>query len=273
VRARLEHKIAVVTGAGGGIGAACAVSLAAAGAAVLLADRNVATAQERVAAITAAGGVAAATSFDAAAGDEMFESLFTTAADAFGGVDILVNNAVGVRAPENPGGNLFAHRIEELDEGWFDAMLHGTATATMLGIKHAVPHMRARGGGSIVNMASISGLRGEIYLPAYGAGKAAVIQLTRTAAATYGREGIRCNAICPGLILTESGKVAYDGRVMAAWKRHTPTGRLGEPEDVGPLAVFLASDESRHMTGQALVVDGGFTMHEPTWADRLDLSS
>jgi NAD(P)-dependent dehydrogenase (short-subunit alcohol dehydrogenase family) len=149
-----------------------------------------------------------------------------------------------------------ANFVHESDEGWFDALLHATITTTMLGIKHAVPYLLERGGGSVINTASISGIRGEAFAPAYGAGKAGVIQLTRATAAMYGRQGIRCNAICPGLILTPTSDHSFDARMKAAWQRHTPMNRLGRPEDVAHLAVYLASDESEYVTGQALVVDG-----------------
>jgi NAD(P)-dependent dehydrogenase (short-subunit alcohol dehydrogenase family) len=253
---RLAGKVAVVTGAASGIGAACATAMAAEGAST----------------IRDAGGAASPTVFDASGGDNEFAALFSHAIETYGRIDVVQNNAVGVRPPQDAATQRLEHYIEQTDERWFDAMLHGTATATMLGIKHAVPALRSAGGGSIINTASIAGMHGEIYLPGYGAGKAAVIQLTRAAAAMYGRDGIRCNAICPGLILSGAGQAAFGDEERASIIRHTPLGRLGVPEDVGPLAVYLASEESRHMTGQALVLDGGFTMHEPAWADRLDLS-
>jgi NAD(P)-dependent dehydrogenase (short-subunit alcohol dehydrogenase family) len=268
---RLAGKVAVVTGAASGIGAACATAMAAEGASVIIADVDRASAEARASTIRDAGGAASPTVFDASGGDNEFAALFSHAIETYGRIDVVQNNAVGVRPPQDAATQRLEHYIEQTDERWFDAMLHGTATATMLGIKHAVPALRAAGGGSIINTASIAGMHGEIYLPGYGAGKAAVIQLTRAAAAMYGRDRIRCNAICPGLILTGAGQAAFSDDERVLMIRHTPLGRVGAPEDVGPLAVYLASEESRHMTGQALVLDGGFTMHEPAWADRLDL--
>jgi NAD(P)-dependent dehydrogenase (short-subunit alcohol dehydrogenase family) len=265
---RLGGKVAVVTGAAAGIGAASAAAMAAAGAAVVLGDRDRVGAQAQADVIRAAGGAAVAVEFDAAESDSI-EALLAAAVAEFGALDVLHNNALGVRRPPGANGPI-ANYLHSSDEGWFDALLHATVTTTMLGIRHAVPHLIRGGGGSIINTASISGMRGEVFTPAYGAGKAGVIQLTRAAAAMYGRDGIRCNAICPGLVVTGSSGRAADEQLKATWLRHTPMNRLGRPEDVAHLAVYLASDESTYVTGQALVVDGGFTMHDPTWADRLD---
>jgi NAD(P)-dependent dehydrogenase (short-subunit alcohol dehydrogenase family) len=241
------------------------------GAAVVVGDVDATGAEKQAAAIREAGGRAIAVEVNAAEGDSI-EALLASAVEEYGGLDVLHNNAVGVRRSPSSSREV-PNYVHESDEEWFDALLHGTVTTTMLGIKHAVPHLLDRGGGSIINTASISGIRGEVFAPAYGAGKAGVIQLTRAAAAMYGRRGIRCNAICPGLILTPSGDRTFDERMKTAWQRHTPMNRLGRSEDVAPLAVYLASDESEYVTGQAIVVDGGFTMHDPTWADRLDFET
>jgi NAD(P)-dependent dehydrogenase (short-subunit alcohol dehydrogenase family) len=266
---RLGGKVAVVTGGAAGIGAASAAAMAANGASVVVGDIDVASAEKQASAIRAAGGQAIAVEVNAAEGDSI-KALLAAAVAEFGGLDVLHNNALGVRRP--PGAaQPMANFVHESDEGWFDAMLHATVTTTMQGIRYAIPHLLERGGGSIINTASISGIRGEVFAPSYGAGKAGVIQLTRATAAMYGRQGIRCNAICPGLILTPTSDHSFDARMKAAWQRHTPMNRLGRPDDVAHLAVYLACDESEYVTGQALVVDGGFTMHDPTWADRLDV--
>jgi NAD(P)-dependent dehydrogenase (short-subunit alcohol dehydrogenase family) len=265
---RLAGKVAVVTGAGAGIGAASARALADSGASVVVGDIDLAAAQKQAAAIRSDAGDARAMAVDVSDG-ESIAALMAAVVESFGGLDVLHNNALGVRRPEGAAGAP-SNFVHECSGEWFDAMLHGTVTATMLSIKHAVPHLVERGGGSIINTSSISGIRGEVFAPSYGAGKAGVIQLTRAVAATYGRSGIRCNAICPGLIMTPTSGHSFDDRMRTAWQRHTPMNRIGRPEDVAPLVVYLASDESAYMTGQALVIDGGFTMHDPTWADRLD---
>jgi NAD(P)-dependent dehydrogenase (short-subunit alcohol dehydrogenase family) len=268
---RLAGKVAVVTGAGSGIGAACAKAMTAAGAAVLFGDLDLAAAEAQATTARGEGGEAVAMAVDVTEG-ESIEALLSAAVDRYGGLDIVHNNALGVRRPPSAAGRM-SNYLHESDPDLFDAFLHGTVTTTMLGIRYAVPRLQARGGGSIINTASVSGIRGEVFAPAYGAGKAGVIQLTRAAAAMYGRHGIRCNAICPGLIVTPSTDQSFTDRMRAAWQRHTPMDRLGRPEDVAHLAVYLASDESSYMTGQALVVDGGFTVHDPTWADRLDFET
>jgi NAD(P)-dependent dehydrogenase (short-subunit alcohol dehydrogenase family) len=237
------------------------------GAAVVLGDIDLDGAEQQAEVIRAAGYKATAAVLDAA--DEgSIEALLSLAVLKYGGLDVLHNNALGVQRPEGVS-RVPANYLHESESGWFDALLHGTVTTTMLGIKHAIPLLTARGGGSIINTASISGLRGEVFAPAYGAGKAGVIQLTRATAAMYGRQGIRCNAICPGFITTPGGNRSFDDELKEAWREQTPMNRLGRPEDVAHLAVYLASAESEYVTGQAIVVDGGFTMHEPTWLHRL----
>jgi len=268
---RLAGKVAVVTGAAAGIGAACASALAENGASVVLGDIERTGVENQAELLRGAGHKAVGAAMDA--GDEnSIRDLLAFAVDTYGGLDVLHNNALGVRRPDGVRGAP-ANYVHQSEPEWFDALLHGTVTSTMLGIKHAVPYMLERGGGSIINTASISGMRGEAFAPAYGAGKAGVIQLTRAAACMYGRQGVRCNAICPGFIATPGGDRSFDQALKDAWQRHTPMNRLGRPEDVAHLAVYLASDESGYVTGQAIVVDGGFTMHDPTWSDRLSFES
>ena len=268
---RLAGKVAVVTGAAGAIGFACARAMAGNGASVVVADINLPVAEERVESIRSSGGTALAVALDAADEHSVAETI-SRAVSEYGGLDVLHNNALGTHPPQNATAPPASY-LHDSEEGWFAALLHGTVTATMFGIKHAVPHMVARGGGSIINTASISGMIGETLTPAYGAGKAGVIQLSRAAAVMYGRQGVRCNAICPGFIASDRADRPFDEKLLAAWKRHTPMDRLGTPHDIAPLAVYLASDESSYVTGQHFVVDGGFTIHDPTWAERLDLEN
>jgi NAD(P)-dependent dehydrogenase (short-subunit alcohol dehydrogenase family) len=269
---RLAGKVAVVTGAAQGIGEASVRAMAANGAAVAVGDINADGAEAVAKAIRTDGGTAIAVTVDAG-DEESVMALMATVVEEFGGLDVVHNNALAPRRPESLASPRPQNWVHESDEGWFTALLHGTVVATMLGSKHAVPHLRARGGGSIINTSSISGLVGEVFTPAYGAGKAGVVQLSRGIAAMYGRDGIRCNAICPGFVLSPTGDRSFDERLKAAWIRQTPMNRLGRPEDVAQLAVYLASDESEYMTGQALVVDGGFTMHDPIWPERLELDA
>jgi NAD(P)-dependent dehydrogenase (short-subunit alcohol dehydrogenase family) len=266
---RLSGKVAVVTGAGQGIGEASAFRMGEAGASVVVADVNLEAAERNAAAIREIGGDASAV-FVNMADDDSVEALFAAAVERYGGLDVVHNNAIGVRPPEGWTGAVSDY-VHDADPAVFDALLRGTVTVTMLATKFAVPLLIERGGGSIINTASIAGMQGEIYNPSYGAGKAGVIQLTRSTAAMYGRQGVRCNAICPGYILTPSGEKAFDETMKAVWRKHTVVGRHGRADDVAHLAVYLASDESEFMTGQAIVIDGGFTMHEPMWADRLAL--
>jgi NAD(P)-dependent dehydrogenase (short-subunit alcohol dehydrogenase family) len=141
----------------------------------------------------------------------------------------------------------------------------------MAGVRYAVPHMIAAGGGSIINTASDSGLAGDNVRVAYGTSKGAVITLTKYIAVQHGLQGIRCNAIAPGVIMTEQMK-KYP--VLAATiQRHVVTPRLGEPRDIAALAAFLAADESAYITGQTICCDGGHLAHQPQLADMLALEA
>jgi NAD(P)-dependent dehydrogenase (short-subunit alcohol dehydrogenase family) len=249
----LEDKVAIVTGAGSGIGAASALRFATEGAAVVVADIRLHKARETVDAIAAAGGQALAVETDVADAGSV-AALVDTAVDAFGGLDVLFNNAGTLR----PG-----TAVELSVEDW-DLVMAVNVRSVFLGAKYAVPVMEARGGGSIINTASVSGLHGDGGSVVYSASKAAVINLTRALSTDHARSGIRVNAICPGAIETPPVQrmMQHPGARELNERVHA-LGRIGRPDEIAAAAVWLASDESSFVTGEALVVDGGLRAQSP----------
>ena len=255
----LEGRAAMVTGGASGIGRASARALAREGARVLVADIAVGRGEAVVTEIRAEGGQAEFRSCDVTQSDDV-EAAVEACEAAFGGLDVLHNNAAYLLG-EGDGG------ITELTlEGWERAFAVNTR-GVMLGCKYAVPAMRRRGGGAIVNTSSGSALQGDVTLTAYGASKGAVNTLTRYVATQHGKEGIRCNAIAPGLIKTEGVRYGMPPERIARIEAHTLTPRSGEPEDIAEMVVFLGSDAGSFVTGQVISVDGGIGSHMPTYAD------
>ena len=256
---RLDGKIAIITGAASGIGEATARRVAAEGARTVVADLDAAGAKRVAGEIADAGGDSTAVQVDL--GDpESVRAMVRTAVASYGGLDILHNNAAATR--------LAATRdlpVSAADPGVWDETMRVNLRGAMVAIQAGVPHMIARGGGSVINTASGAGLTGDLRNPAYGASKAAVVSLTRYVATEFGKQGIRCNAISPGFIVIP-GKPGRDA-VAETMLRHHLTPRLGAPDDVAALVVFLASDESEFITGQNICVDGGLLAHQPFVAD------
>ncbi|HKY31309.1 MAG TPA: glucose 1-dehydrogenase [Candidatus Polarisedimenticolia bacterium] len=246
---RLEGKIALVTGGGTGIGRAIARLFASEGASIVVAGRRSEPLQQVVREIRAAGGVATFCRGDVLKPDRV-ELMVQGAIYNFGGLDILVNNA----------GIFVDGSILATDEKRWDRVIGTNLKGAYLVSRQAVPAMKARGGGSIINNASIHGLVGMKDGAAYCASKGGLIQLTRAMALDHAPDRIRVNAICPGLVDTPMTRDPDGGR---AWldeaARGTPQGRSGSPEDVARLALYLASEDSAWMTGGVLTLDGGVT--------------
>jgi len=249
----LENKIAIVTGAGSGIGAASAKRFAEEGAAVVVADIRAHKAQETVDAISDAGGHAVAVGVDVA--DAASVAAMVDAANRhFGGLDVLFNNA----------GTLRPGTAVELSVDDWDLVMAVNVRSVFLGAKYAVPLMEARGGGSIINTASVSGLHGDGGAVVYAASKAAVINLTRALSTDHAPAGIRVNAICPGTIQTPPvQRMMQNAEALQTNLDAHSLGRLGRPEEIAAAAVWLACDESSFVTGEALVVDGGLRARSP----------
>ena len=260
--AKLEGMVAIVTGAASGIGAGCAARLAREGARVVVADISSDGAKAQAARLRADGGEASACVADI--GDEAsVAAMIGFAVEKYGGLDILVNNAADTKLSSTRD-----VAVESTDIAVWDGIMRVNLRGTMLCCKHAIPRLRARGGGSIVNMCSGAGLTGALSHSAYGASKAGVASLTQYVATQHGKEGIRCNAIAPGLIVTPATADTYaSGGVAEMILAHHLTPRLGTPEDIAATVVFLASRDSAFVTGQVLCVDGGLLAHAPYYAD------
>jgi NAD(P)-dependent dehydrogenase (short-subunit alcohol dehydrogenase family) len=249
----LNGKIAIVTGAGSGIGAESARRFAEEGASVVCADIRLARAEQTAEAIRSGGGAALAVEVDvrsAASNEEMASA----AVREFGRVDVAFFNAGTIR----PG------TAVQLSEDDWDTVMDTNVKSIFLGAKYVVPVMADGGGGSIVCTASVSGLRGDPAGIAYGASKAAVINLSRCLATDHGKQGIRVNCICPGAIDTPPVQRMLSGPGVRerAGKAYL-LGRIGQPGEIAAAAVWLASDQSSFITGEALVVDGGLTSRAP----------
>jgi len=249
---RLQGKVAVITGAGSGMGRATALRFAQEGAAVFVADIDEGSGPAAVEVISAGGGRAEFMQTDVASSEDV-RRLLAAAVERFGGLDILFNNA-GIVGES-------ARLADQSEENW-QRVLGVNLTGVYLGMRHAIPAMLERGGGSIISTASVAGMVGWAGAAAYSASKAAVINLTRTAAIEYARWNIRVNCICPGVIHTPLLEGIYGGSIAGAEERllrMQPMPRLGTPDDIAAMALYLASDESAFVTGAAMVVDGGYT--------------
>ena len=251
---RLSGKVAVVTGGALGIGRATSLRLTQEGASVLIADVNTEEAAKTIAAIAEEGGSASAMRSDVSVASDI-KAMVDRAVSEFGRLDILVNNAFA--APRSGG-----ERIDDVTEAEFDEGMGLLVKAHFLATKHAAPHMREVGGGSIVNISSVHGLLGAPGALVYETGKHAVIGITRQMATELGPDGIRVNAICPGHIVTERAQETWDRfpTGLPFFEDQYPLRRTGKPVDIANAVVFLCSDEASFITGHALVVDGGLTI-------------
>ncbi|MFA7555713.1 MAG: SDR family oxidoreductase [Spongiibacteraceae bacterium] len=254
---RLQNKVALVAGGATGIGAACARRYVAEGARVIIGDLNIAQATILA---TELGDAAIAIQYDASDAASI-EALVNSAINHFGELHILHNN-VALTAP-----SIMAQdtTVTEIPLEVWNATLNINVTSFLLGCKYAIPHIINAGGGSIINTSSDAGRVGDVVRTAYGASKAAIISLTQHVAVQYGQQGVRCNAITPGVILTEAMKAQPE--LIEFIRPHILTPNFGEAKDVAALAAFLASDESVYITGQAICCDGGHLAHQPQMAD------
>jgi NAD(P)-dependent dehydrogenase (short-subunit alcohol dehydrogenase family) len=258
---RLEGKVAFITGGAGGIGSATARRFIDEGAQVTIADVN-GDAARRVA--ETLGPQAYATKIDI--GDEVsVKAALDDAYARFGRLDILFNNA----ALTDEVTMSLDSNVTEIPLDIWNRTLQINVTGFMLCCRHAIPRMAAAGGGCIVNSASGSGLLADISRVAYGASKAAVISLTQYVATQHGKDRIRCNAIAPGPIVTPHSR-ALVGPLFDIIARHMPMGELGTPEDAAALVSFLASDDSRYINGQTIIIDGGLMAHHAHVRDMSD---
>lgn len=247
----LQNKVAIITGASRGIGQSIAEAFAQAGAKVVIASRKQDDLDQVAASIKAAGGDALAVAAHTGKKDTL-TALVQKAVDTYGHLDILVNNAA-----TNPH---FGPLLEAEDSLW-QKTLEVNVMGNVWLCQAAVPHMRSAGGGKIINIASIVGLNPGRFQGIYSATKAAVISLTKTLAMELGPDNIQVNAIAPGLVQTKFAQVLWENdSMMEMVKARTPLGRIGQPDEIASLALWLAAPGSSFTTGSVFTVDGGVTL-------------
>lgn len=245
---KLDDRVAIVTGAGSGIGRATALLFADEGAKVVVADWH----EEEGGRVAAEIGEAGVFVKVDVSQPQQVEAMVRTAVEKFGRLDVIFNNA-GIEGEQAPTADCTL-------ENW-ERVIGVNLTGTFLGMKYAIPAMLKNGGGVIINNASVAGIVGFPGIPAYAASKGGVVLMTKTVALEYAKEGIRANVICPGVIWTPMVErfTAGSEETRAILEASEPIGRFGQPEEVARLALFLASDDSSFCTGAPFVVDGGMT--------------
>lgn len=266
---RLEGKTAIVTGAANGIGAASARRLAREGAAVVIADLDLAGAEQVADEINGAGGKAMAQHFDLS-DEASITTLIEATRARYGKLEILHNNAA-----DNSGPQIRADLpVAELSTAIFDRAMLTNARGTMVAIRQALPMLIEAGQSAIINTSSGAAQFGDLARASYGASKAAIDALTKYVATQYGKYGVRCNAVAPGLIQSRPAEQSkHSPEILAVFERHTPLPYLGKPDDIAGMVALLASEDGRYITGQVISIDGGVSAHFPFCADLGELMS
>ena len=259
---RLKERIAIVTGAASGIGAATAKRLAAEGAGVVLGDINHAGAENVAHEIEKAGGSAIAQPMDL--NDEAgIRKMVAATLGHFGGLHIVHNNAADMR-PRHLDEDM---AVDLMDADLWDSIFHANMRGTMLVTKYALPALLEAGDAAIINTSSGAALTGNLYRPAYGASKAAINNFTMYVATQYGKQGVRCNAIAPGIVVTAAAQASNDENRFEVLMRHVLSPQVGRPDDIAGVVAMLASDDGRYINGQIIAVDGGIRAHFAHVAD------
>ena len=262
---RLKGKVAIVTGSTSGIGVGIAKLFAAEGAKVVICGRREAKGQAVVDAIAAEGGEAWYHFMDMTQ-TESVEKLIADTAEKYGKIDILVNNAANVGLKDG--------RVDELSLEMWDAIFQSDVRGTFYATQCVLPYMKKNEtGGSIINIGSMASCAGDLGSTAYACAKAGVDMLTQYTALQYGKSGIRCNCVRPGLIVTPENEARVPQALKDIFLSNIMVARYGCPEDIGHMCVYLASDESAYVTGQIVNVDGGLNSHVSTVAQFKQLNS
>jgi len=241
---KLDGKVALITGAGSGIGRATATLFAKEGAEVVVVDCAEGQGRETVKMIKDAGGDAVFVSADVSKSSDV-QKMIDAAVDTYGRLDILFNNA-GIQGPMGP--------LADIPEDGWDSVMNVNLKGAFLGSKYAIPVMLRQGGGAIINTSSCQGIGTVPNMAPYSVSKAGIIHLTKTTALDYAAQNIRANCICPGTIQTPMSAPYIQALRTQAFLQ----GRVGQPEEIAHVALFLASDDSSYVTAQAIAVDGGW---------------